>query len=57
MTGHFGRSCNEIMLLALFYVVNVILIEYSILYVDIIILETFHTKLNMFNLVHYPPNT
>lgn len=55
MAGYYGRSYNEIMSLALLYIVNAILIGYGILYIDIIIFETLYTKYNMFNLIHHPP--
>ena len=47
---HFGRSCEEILSLALPYMVSAIPIGYGILHIDIIILETPHTKFNMFNI-------
>ena len=53
---HFGRSCEEILSLALPYMVSAIPIGYGILHIDIIILETPHTKFTMFNLVHHPPH-
>ena len=56
MAGHFGGSCDEIMSLALPYMVSAIPIGYGTLHIDIIILETPHTKYNMFNLVHHPPH-
>ena len=50
---HFERLYEEIMSLAHFYMVSAILIRYSTLHMNIIILETSYTKFNMFNLVHH----
>lgn len=54
MTGHFRRLYDEIMSLALFYIISAIPIRYNALHIDIIILETLHIKYNMFNLVYHP---
>ena len=48
MAGHFGGSCDEIMSLALPYMVSTIPIGYGTLHIDIIILETPHTKLTQY---------
>ena len=56
MAGHFGESCDEIMSLALPNMVSTIPIGYDTLHIDIIILETAHTKYNMFSLVHHLPH-
>lgn len=53
MAGYFGRSYDDIMLLALFYIVSAIPIGYGILHINIIIFETPYTKFNIFNLIHH----
>lgn len=53
MTKYFRRSYNEIISLALFYIINTILIKYNTLYIDIIIFKTFCIKNNIFNLVYH----
>lgn len=41
------------MVLAYFYIIKLILIRNSILYINIIIFKTFCKKYNIFNLVNY----
>ena len=52
---HLEGSCDEIMSLALPYIVSAIPIRYGTLHIDIIIFWNPHTKYNMFNLVQHPP--
>ena len=56
MARHFGGSCDEIMSLALPSMVSIIRIGYGTLHINIIILETPHTKYNISNSVHVPPH-
>lgn len=52
MIRHFRKLCNKIILLAFFYMVNVIIIKQNILYINIIILKIPYTKFIIFNLVY-----
>lgn len=53
MAKYFRRSYNKIISLALFYIINIILIKYNTLYIDIITFKTFYIKNNIFNLVYH----